>query len=59
VSSGRAAPEVSWDELVAMTPQVIRQTLPIVPWNIQKLWALDLPVQRVPVEGLPTNRYCQ
>jgi hypothetical protein len=37
VSSDRAAPRVSWQELVAATPQVIRQTLPMVPWNIHKL----------------------
>jgi len=35
-----------------MTPAVIRDTLPMVPWNIQKLWELDLPVRRVPVAEL-------
>lgn len=38
MSTDRAAPSVSWDELIAMTPQVIRQTLPMVPWDIRKLW---------------------
>ena len=52
MSSDRAAPRVSWDELVAMTPEVIRQTLPIVPWKIGKLWALELPVQRIAVGDL-------
>jgi hypothetical protein len=52
VSSDRAAPRVYWDELVAMTPDVIRQTLPMVPWKIDKLWALELPVQRVAVGDL-------
>jgi hypothetical protein len=52
MSSDRAAPRVSWDALVAMTPEVIRQTLPMVPWNIHKLWALDLPVQRAKVAEL-------
>lgn len=52
MSSDRAAPRVSWDELVAMTPEVIRQTLPAVPWDIDKLWALDLPIQQVTVEEL-------
>jgi hypothetical protein len=52
VSSDRAVPRVSWDELVAMTPEVIRQTLPMVPWKIDKLWALELPVQRVAVGDL-------
>ena len=35
-----------------MTPQVIRQTLPVVPWSIGKLHELDLPVQQVAVAGL-------
>jgi len=35
-----------------MTPAVIRDTLPMVPWNIRKLWELDLPVRRVPVAEL-------
>jgi hypothetical protein len=39
MSSDRAAPRVSWDALVAMTPEVIRQALPVVPWNIRKLSA--------------------
>jgi hypothetical protein len=52
MSSDRAAPMVSWDELVAMTPPVIRQALPIVPWKIHKLWALDLPVQQIAVADL-------
>ena len=52
VSSDRSAPRVSWDELLAMTPQVIRQTLPMVPWNIAKLWALELPVRQVAVQDL-------
>ena len=52
MSSDRAAPRVSWDELVAMTPEVIRQALPMVPWKIDKLWALELPVQRVAVGDL-------
>ena len=52
MSSDRAAPRVPWEQLVAMTPQVIRQTLPIVPWSIGKLHELDLPVQQVAVAGL-------
>jgi hypothetical protein len=35
-----------------MTPPVIRQTLPMVPWNIHKLHQLDLAVQPVAVDGL-------
>jgi hypothetical protein len=52
VSSDRSAPRVSWDELLAMTPQVIRETLPVVRWNIGKLWALQLPVRQVAVQEL-------
>lgn len=52
MGSDRSAPGVSWDELLAMTPEVIRETLPMVPWNIQKLQALGLPVQRVAVQEL-------
>ena len=52
MSSDRAAPRVSWDQLVAMTPPVIRQTLPMVPWNIRKLHSLDLPIQPVAVDDL-------
>src|SRR5215469_3177021 len=37
VSSDRTTPGVSWDELVTMTPPVIWQTLPVVPWKIHKL----------------------
>lgn len=35
-----------------MAPEVIRETLPIVPWDIRRLWGLDLPVRRVAVEEL-------
>jgi hypothetical protein len=52
MSRDRAAPKVSWDQLVAMTPPVIRQALPIVPWNIHQLHSLDLPTQPVAVDGL-------
>jgi hypothetical protein len=53
VSSDRAAPRVSWDELVATAPQVLRQALPMmVRWDIHELWALDLPVRRIPVGDL-------
>ena len=52
MSSDRAAPGVPWDQLIAMTPPVIRQTLPMVPWNIRKLHSLDLPVQPMAVDDL-------
>jgi hypothetical protein len=43
---------VSWDELLAMMPEVIRQTLPLVRWDLRKLWSLELPVRRVAVADL-------
>ena len=52
MSNDRAAPAVPRDQLIAMTPPVIRQTLPMVPWNIRKLHRLDLPVQPVAVDDL-------
>jgi hypothetical protein len=52
VSSDRTAPDVPWDQLIAMTPPMIRQTLPIVPWNIHRLHSLDLPIQPVAVDDL-------
>jgi hypothetical protein len=48
----RSAPRVSWDELVAMTPPVIQHTLPMVPWDLDRLHALKLPVETVRVADL-------
>jgi hypothetical protein len=53
VSGDRSAPRVSWDELLVMTPQVIRETLPMVPWDAGKLWALELPVARLRCRSWP------
>lgn len=52
MSSDRSAPSVSWDQLIAMTLPVIRQALPMVPWNIHSLHSLDLPIRPVPVDDL-------
>jgi len=52
MDSDRAAARVSRDDLLAMTPDSIRQALPLVPWDIGKLWALDRPVRPVPVADL-------
>lgn len=52
MSNDRAAPSVSWDRLIAITPPVIRQTLPMVPWNLHRLHILDLPIQPVAVDDL-------
>ncbi|WUI01145.1 hypothetical protein OHR68_04800 [Spirillospora sp. NBC_00431] len=43
---------MTWEELVAANPEVIRRTLPLVPWRIELLWRLDLPVRRVAVREL-------
>jgi hypothetical protein len=52
MSGDRAAPRVSRDELLAMMPEVIRETLPTVPWSLRELWRLELPVRPVAVEDL-------
>jgi hypothetical protein len=41
---------VSWGELVAGTPEAVREALPMVPWRLDRLWRLRLPVLRLPVE---------
>jgi hypothetical protein len=51
-SADRAAPRISWDELLAMTPDVIRKTFPMVPWDMARLRALSLPVRGVAVHDL-------
>lgn len=50
--SDRAAPRVTRDELLAMMPEVLKETLPLVPWRIERLWRLELPVRRVAVQEL-------
>ncbi|MBR7834413.1 hypothetical protein KDL01_14150 [Actinospica durhamensis] len=52
MSTDRAAPRVTREELLAMMPAQIRQALPTDPWRLQALWDLELPVQRVQVEQL-------
>jgi hypothetical protein len=52
MDSDKAAPRVPWAELVAMTPEVIRESLPVVPWSLRKLWALELPARHVAVADL-------
>ncbi len=41
---------MSWDELMAATPASVQDALPLVPWKLDKLWQLQLPVQRLGVE---------
>jgi len=48
----RAAPSVTREELLAMTPAAIRDALPTVPWRMAELWRLELPVRPVAVEEL-------
>lgn len=52
MGSDRVAPRVTRDELLAMMPGVLRETLPLVPWKIERLWRLELPVRRIAVQEL-------
>lgn len=54
VGSGadRSAPDVSFDELLAMTPESMREVFPQTHWQLGKLWALDLRVEPVEVADL-------
>ncbi|NEA36999.1 hypothetical protein G3I17_35935 [Streptomyces sp. SID13031] len=54
VDSGadRNAPDVSFDELLAMTPDSMRDVFPQTHWQLGKLWALDLRVEPVEVADL-------
>lgn len=36
---------MTWEELVAATPPPVRDALPMVPWRLDRLWALSLPVR--------------
>lgn len=48
----RSAPDVSFDELLAMTPEPLRAVFPQTHWQLGKLWALDLRVEPVEVADL-------
>ncbi|MEV8372928.1 hypothetical protein AB0P21_09340 [Kribbella sp. NPDC056861] len=54
VDSGadRSAPDVSFDEMLAMTPASMRDVFPQTHWQLGKLWALDLRVEPVEVADL-------
>jgi hypothetical protein len=52
MASDRSAPDVSWQQLTDMTPAALRDTLPMVPWDLARLHRLDLPVRSLPVAGL-------
>ncbi|TCC28188.1 hypothetical protein E0H58_01335 [Kribbella speibonae] len=48
----RAAPEVSFEELVAMMPETLREVFPPYRWQLGKLWELDLKVEPVEIADL-------
>ena len=48
----RTAPEVSFEELLAMTPDSMRDLFPPTRWQLGKLWALELRVEPVEVADL-------
>jgi hypothetical protein len=48
----RSAPDVSWEDLVAQMPDVLTEVLPLVPWRLEHLWALDLPKEVVDIDEL-------
>lgn len=41
-----------WEALLAITPQLVRDALPDAPWDLDRLRALRLPVEMVPVADL-------
>jgi hypothetical protein len=51
-SSDRSAPDVSFEDLLAMTPESMREVFPPTRWQLGKLWALDLKVEPVEVADL-------
>jgi hypothetical protein len=48
----QAAPEVSFEELVAMMPEALREVFPPYRWQLAKLWELDLKVEPVEIADL-------
>lgn len=48
----RAAPEVSFEELVAMMPEALREVFPPYRWQLAKLWELHLKVEPVEIADL-------
>lgn len=47
-----AAPDVSFEELVAMMPETLREVFPPYRWQLAKLWELDLKVEPVEIADL-------
>lgn len=52
VGADRIAPDVSFEELVALMPPAVREVFPTTRWQIEKLWALDLKVEPIEVADL-------
>ncbi len=50
--AGRAAADVSFDELVALMPDALREVFPPYRWQLAKLWELDLKVEPVEIADL-------
>jgi hypothetical protein len=48
----RAAPDVSFEELVAMMPETLREVFPPYRWQLAKLRELDLKVEPVEIADL-------
>jgi hypothetical protein len=48
----RTTPAVSFEDLLAMTPESMRDVFPPTRWQLGKLWALDLRVEPVEVADL-------
>ncbi|HET6741562.1 MAG TPA: hypothetical protein VFH76_21605 [Kribbella sp.] len=51
-AADRAAPDVSFEELVAMMPETLREVFPPYRWQLAKLWELDLKVEPVEIADL-------
>lgn len=48
----RSAPDVSFEELLALMPESMREVFPSTRWQLGKLWALDLRVEPIEVADL-------
>ncbi len=48
----RTAPDVSFEELLALMPESMREVFPSTRWQLGKLWALDLRVEPIEVADL-------
>ena len=52
MSCDRSAPDVLYDELLALMPPVLHEALVTAPWRLERLHHLDLPVERLAVGDL-------